>query len=209
MNAIKLMAIFIRLHLHGALHEEALRAADHEERGRQRLAGGGRLHLQPRDARDDHGHAVLPLPDALGRGVQRFGEHVHGDDDGGAERVGDVQSGELRRLRGGGERRAVRPGGDAHRHAVPQPRRDAVPQRQRHARAVDCARMETSFFEADEFSGGKGRRYLTIDSDYRWEKGDEVWLETDDGPVRLRLTWVVVRVAADGTLTRELLGLRL
>ena len=77
------------------------------------------------------------------------------------------------------------------------------------ARAVDCARMETSFFEADEFSGGKGRRYLTIDSDYRWEKGDEVWLETDDGPIRLRLTWVVVRVAADGALTRELLGLRL
>lgn len=69
--------------------------------------------------------------------------------------------------------------------------------------------METSFFEADEFSGGKGHRYLTIDSDYRWEKGDEVWLETDDGPVKLRLTWVVVRVAADGTLTRELLGLRL
>ena len=69
--------------------------------------------------------------------------------------------------------------------------------------------METSFHEADEFSGGKGRHYLTIDSDYRWEKGDEVWLETDGGPVKLRLTWVVVKVGADGTLTRELLGLRL
>lgn len=36
-----------------------------------------------------------------------------------------------------------------------------------------------------------------------------MWLETDGGPVKLRLTWVVVRVAADGALTRELRGLRL
>ena len=54
-----------------------------------------------------------------GRGVQRFGEHVHGDDDGVVERVGDVQSERLRRLRGGGEPRAVRPGGVARAHAVP------------------------------------------------------------------------------------------
>ena len=69
--------------------------------------------------------------------------------------------------------------------------------------------MKTSFFEADEFTGGKGQRYLTIDSDYRWEKGDEVWLDTPEGRFKLRITWVVVNVAGDGTVTRELLGLRL
>ena len=31
--------------------------------------------------------------------------------------------------------------------------------------------MKTDFYEADPFSGSKGRHYLTIDSDYRWEKG--------------------------------------
>ncbi len=70
--------------------------------------------------------------------------------------------------------------------------------------------MKTSFYEADEFTGSKGRHCATIESDYRWEKGDEVWLETaDEGRLKMRITWVVVNVAADGTVTRELLGLRL
>ncbi|HCV00378.1 MAG TPA: hypothetical protein DGL25_04170 [Dehalococcoidia bacterium] len=69
--------------------------------------------------------------------------------------------------------------------------------------------MKTSFFEADEFTGSKGQHYATIESDYRWEKGDEVWLETSEDRFKLRITWVVVNVAEDGTVTRELLGLRL
>ena len=69
--------------------------------------------------------------------------------------------------------------------------------------------MQTSFYEADEFTGSKGEHYATIDSDYRWEKGDEVWLDTARGRFKLRVTWVVVNVASDGTVTRELLGLRL
>ena len=68
--------------------------------------------------------------------------------------------------------------------------------------------MRTDFFEADEFTGSKGQHYATIESDYRWEKGDEVWLNTESGRFKLRITWVVVDVAADGTVTRELLGLR-
>ena len=69
--------------------------------------------------------------------------------------------------------------------------------------------MKTSFFEADEFTGRKGDHHLTIESDYRWEKGDEVWLEPSGGRFKLRITWVVMDVASDGTVTRELLGLRL
>ena len=68
--------------------------------------------------------------------------------------------------------------------------------------------MRTDFYEADEFTGSKGQHYATIDSDYRWEKGDEVWLDTAGGRFKLRITWVVVNVATDGTVTRELLGLR-
>ena len=41
--------------------------------------------------------------------------------------------------------------------------------------------MKTSFYEADQFTGAKGKHYLTINSDYRWEKGDEVWVEEPSG----------------------------
>lgn len=68
--------------------------------------------------------------------------------------------------------------------------------------------MKTDFFEADPFSGSKGEHYLTIDSEYRWEKGDEVWLDVKGRRTKLRVTWVNVTVT-DGVVTRELLGLKL
>jgi hypothetical protein len=69
--------------------------------------------------------------------------------------------------------------------------------------------MKTDFYEADAFSGNKGEFLCTIDSDYRWEKGDEVWVETESKRVKVRVTWVHVTVHEDGTVTRELLGLPL
>ena len=49
----------------------------------------------------------------------------------------------------------------------------------------------------------------TIDSDYRWEKGDELWVEAKGRRVKLRITWVHVTVHESGELTRDLLGLKL
>jgi hypothetical protein len=69
--------------------------------------------------------------------------------------------------------------------------------------------MQTSFYEADAFTGSKGDHYATIDSDYRWEKGDEVWVEGARGRVKLRITWVNLTVHADGSVSRDLLGLKL
>jgi hypothetical protein len=69
--------------------------------------------------------------------------------------------------------------------------------------------MKTEFYEADPFGGSKGKHYLTIESDYRWEKGDEVWLETAEGKVFVRITWVHVTVHENGEVSRELLGLKL
>ncbi len=68
--------------------------------------------------------------------------------------------------------------------------------------------MKTEFFEADPFGGGKGKHYATIESDYRWEKGDEVWLEVNGERTKLRITWVNVTVK-DGVVSRELLGLKI
>lgn len=69
--------------------------------------------------------------------------------------------------------------------------------------------MQTDFYEADPFSGSKGEHLCTIDSDYRWEKGDEVWVEARGKRTKLRVTWVHVTVHEDGSVTRELLGLKL
>jgi len=68
--------------------------------------------------------------------------------------------------------------------------------------------VRTDFYDADPFSGSKGDHLCTIDSDYRWEKGDEVWIESAGRRVKIRITWVNVTVA-DGIVSRELLGLKL
>ena len=68
--------------------------------------------------------------------------------------------------------------------------------------------MRTEFYEADPFGGGRGNLLVAIDSDYRWEKGDEVWVQTGDERIKLRVTWVNVTVD-NGVLSRELLGLKL
>lgn len=68
--------------------------------------------------------------------------------------------------------------------------------------------METAFYEADPFGGSKGDHIVTIDSDYRFEKGDEIWLENGGARIKVRITWVNVTVK-DGVVSRELLGLRL
>ena len=68
--------------------------------------------------------------------------------------------------------------------------------------------MKTDFYEADPFGGSKGEHLASIESDYRWEKGDEVWIENRGKRVKIRISWVNVTVR-DGEVTRELLGLKL
>ena len=68
--------------------------------------------------------------------------------------------------------------------------------------------MQTAFYEADPFGGSKGDHLATIESDYRWEKGDEVWIEAKGKRTKIRVTWVNVTVR-DGEVSRELLGLKL
>lgn len=68
--------------------------------------------------------------------------------------------------------------------------------------------MKTDFYEADPFGGSRGDHLASIDSDYRWEKGDEVWIESGGRRTKIRVTWVNVTVR-DGVVSRELLGLKL
>jgi hypothetical protein len=68
--------------------------------------------------------------------------------------------------------------------------------------------MRTDFFEADPFGGSKGALLSSLETDYRWEKGDEVWIDAGGKRVKIRVTWVNVTVK-DGDVSREILGLKL
>lgn len=68
--------------------------------------------------------------------------------------------------------------------------------------------MKTEIYEADPFSGSKGDHLLSIESDYRFEKGDEIWVEAKGRRTKLRVTWVNVTVSEAG-LARDVLGLKL
>ena len=68
--------------------------------------------------------------------------------------------------------------------------------------------MQTEIYEADPFGGGKGPHLASLNSDYRFERNDEIFLATGGRRIKVRITHV--RVEWDGTtLRRELLALKL
>jgi hypothetical protein len=68
--------------------------------------------------------------------------------------------------------------------------------------------MKTEFFESDPFAPRKTELLLSIDTDYRFEKGDEVTIDSGNRTVKVRVLDVRVRVTT-GVLSREILALKL
>ena len=68
--------------------------------------------------------------------------------------------------------------------------------------------MKTEFFESDPFAPRKTELLLSIDTDYRFEKGDEVTIESGRGSLKVRVMDVRIRVTT-GVLSREILALKL
>jgi len=68
--------------------------------------------------------------------------------------------------------------------------------------------MKTEFFESDPFAPRKTELLLSIDTDYRFEKGDEVTIDSGNRTVKVRVMDVRVRVTT-GVLSREILALKL
>ena len=68
--------------------------------------------------------------------------------------------------------------------------------------------MKTEFFESDPFSPRKTELLLSIDTDYRFEKGDEVVIETGGRTTKVRIMDVRVAVR-QGLLSREILAMKL
>ena len=67
--------------------------------------------------------------------------------------------------------------------------------------------MKTEIFDADPFTSRKGQLLLTIESDYRFEKGDEFVIE-GDSPQRMRV--ISVRLFLRGnSVRREVVAMRI
>ena len=68
--------------------------------------------------------------------------------------------------------------------------------------------MKTDIYESDPFSGSRGTHLVSLDTEYRFERNDELFLTVDGRRLKVRVTFV--RLELDGqTLRRELLVLKL
>lgn len=68
--------------------------------------------------------------------------------------------------------------------------------------------MKTEFYETDPFSPRKAGLILSLDTDYRFEKGDEITIETGGRTTKIRVMDVRVAVRS-GVVSREILALKL
>ncbi len=68
--------------------------------------------------------------------------------------------------------------------------------------------MKTEFYESDPFAPRKADLILSVDTDYRFEKGDEVFIDSGGRSLKVRVLDVRVHIRA-GLLSREVLALKL
>lgn len=68
--------------------------------------------------------------------------------------------------------------------------------------------MKTEFYESDPFSPRKAGLLLSIDTDYRFEKGEEVVIEEGGRTTKVRVMDVLIRIKS-GVMSREILSLKL
>ncbi|MPZ22210.1 MAG: hypothetical protein GEU28_01390 [Dehalococcoidia bacterium] len=68
--------------------------------------------------------------------------------------------------------------------------------------------MKTEIFEADAFTGRKEALLATMDIDYRWDKGDEIFVHTGGQRMKVRVTYVQLFLEDTGP-RREIIALKL
>jgi len=68
--------------------------------------------------------------------------------------------------------------------------------------------MKTEIYESDPFVPRKAGLLLALDSDYRFEKGDEIVIETANRTTKVRVMDVRIHVKM-GVPSREILALKL
>lgn len=68
--------------------------------------------------------------------------------------------------------------------------------------------MHTEIHESDPFTARKAALLATLDTDYRFERNDELFLTVEGKRIKVRIINVMVELTPQG-LRRDLLALRL
>jgi hypothetical protein len=68
--------------------------------------------------------------------------------------------------------------------------------------------MRVDIYEADPFTQRKDKLLVTLNTDYRFQKGDEIFIEEGSKRVKVRVSYLQVRVKGGG-VEQELLALRI
>jgi len=70
--------------------------------------------------------------------------------------------------------------------------------------------VEVELYASDAFTAKKEELLSRFESEYRFEKGDELYVERGDGrPLRVRLIDVRVHISESGSVKSELLAMKL
>jgi hypothetical protein len=67
--------------------------------------------------------------------------------------------------------------------------------------------LKTDIFESDPFSPRKAELLVSMETEYRFEKGDEMIIDLGGRTTRVRVMDVRVHISS-GTLSREILALK-
>ncbi len=69
--------------------------------------------------------------------------------------------------------------------------------------------MKTEIFESDPFTPKKGRLIATLNTEYRFQKGDEVYFDDEPSRLKVRIIDVRIHVKGNGEVHRDILALKL
>ena len=69
--------------------------------------------------------------------------------------------------------------------------------------------MKTEVYESDPFTPKRGRLLATLATEYRFEKGDELFLDDEPGQLKVRIISVQVHLTASGDIYRDILALKI
>ena len=69
--------------------------------------------------------------------------------------------------------------------------------------------MQTRIYESDPFTAKPQDLLVSFESDYRFERKDELYIDRAQRPLKVRVIDIRVHVTDDGQLTRDILALKL
>ena len=69
--------------------------------------------------------------------------------------------------------------------------------------------MKTDIYESDPFTPKKGRLLVTLASEYRFEKGDEMFFDDQPERLKVRIIGIQMHIKGNGNIHRDILALKL